>query len=79
MSCFVSVYFKFTNIIIIVFVLLNNTIFIYLSIYLSEKSIKFLSSDMSKHLCISFIYNIHNIGPKIYPCGTPIFNFKELF
>ena len=47
----------------------------------SAKSIKFLSSDMSKHLCISFIYNINNIGPKIDPCGTPIFifNFEELF
>ena len=39
----------------------------------SAKIIKFLSSVMSKHLCISFIYNINNIGPKIDPCGTPIF------
>ena len=47
----------------------------------SAKSIKFLSPDMSKHLCISFIYNINNIGPKIDPRGTPIFkfNFEELF
>ena len=47
----------------------------------SAKSIKFLSSDMSKQLCISFIYNINNIGPKIDPYGTPIFifNFEELF
>ena len=36
---------------------------------------------MSKQLCISFIYNINNIGPKIDPCRTPIFifNFEELF
>ena len=47
----------------------------------SAKSIKFLSSVMSKHLCIIFIYNINNIGPKIDHCGTPIFifNFEELF
>ena len=48
--------------------------------YIISKNLKFLSSDMSKNVCISFLYNINNIIPKIDPCGTPIFifNFEKL-